>query len=230
MNKLKQNIPNMITISRIISSVLASILFVSGLTYPAIILYIIGAVSDALDGFAARKLNAFTELGKKLDPISDKIFALSLLAPSLILGNYLMFIPLVLEAEISSITIAAKKSKINIETERVGKYKTWFLFSSIIAGLIATKYFPFYFVLAPLLCETTNLQIQSIKAYNNQYKSKLQNTYVSSSQLPKTNNKNIKEELNKHYEEFINYRNIEVNSQNNKNTKKLVKIIKKEIK
>ena len=111
MNKLKQNIPNMITISRIISSVLASILFVSGLTGPAIILYIIGAVSDALDGFAARKLNAFTELGKKLDPISDKIFALSLLAPSLILGNHLMFIPLVLEAEISSITIAAKKSK-----------------------------------------------------------------------------------------------------------------------
>ena len=217
----------MITISRIISSVLASILFVSGLTYQAIILYIIGAVSDALDGFAARKLNAFTELGKKLDPISDKIFALSLLAPSLILGNYLMFIPLVLEAEISSITIAAKKSKINIETERVGKYKTWFLFSSIITGLIATKYFPFYFVLAPLFCETTNLQIQSIKAYNSQYKSKLQNTYVSSSQLPKTNNKNIKEELNKHYEEFINYRNIEVNSQNNKNTKKVSKNKKK---
>jgi CDP-diacylglycerol--glycerol-3-phosphate 3-phosphatidyltransferase len=38
-----------------------------------VFLIFIGLISDALDGFFARKLNQITELGKVLDPLADKI-------------------------------------------------------------------------------------------------------------------------------------------------------------
>jgi cardiolipin synthase len=40
-------------------------------------LVLVGAVSDALDGFAARKLHAITWVGALLDGIADKVFTLS---------------------------------------------------------------------------------------------------------------------------------------------------------
>ena len=219
MNKIKQNIPNAITISRMIISLTASTFFITGNIPLSITLYIYGAISDAFDGLAARKLNAQTELGKKLDPISDKIFALSLLTPSIVLGNYLMILPLLLEGEITSINIAAKKTKIKLETERVGKYKTWFLFTSLILGLLSTLYPVTYLPLALSLGYTTHFQIQSIKAYNNQYKEKINNiekTKIIENKTTKKekNNKKdyIKQRIKNHYNEFIYYKDIDINN------------------
>ena len=200
MKKIKQNIPNMITVSRMIASITASGLFISGNIIPSVVLYVYGAISDFFDGLAARKLNATTELGKKLDPISDKIFALSLLTPSIVLGNYLMLLPLILEGEITSVVIAAKKANINLETERVGKYKTWLLFASLILGLLATKFPIVYFPLALSLGYTTHFQLQSIKAYNNQFKEKLNNTEKIG----------IKQIINDYYNELMYYKNVEI--------------------
>ncbi len=45
----------------------------------AILLVCLGWLSDGLDGFAARRLNQVSELGKILDPVVDKIFVLVLL-------------------------------------------------------------------------------------------------------------------------------------------------------
>ena len=231
MKKIKQNIPNMITMSRIIASIIAGGLFVSGNILPSVLLYVYGAISDFFDGLAARKLNATTELGKKLDPISDKIFALSLLTPSIVLGNYLMILPLLLEGEIASIIIAAKNMNINMETERVGKYKTWFLFSSLILGLLSTKFPAIYFPLALSLGYTTHFQLQSIKTYKNQLQDKLNNKEIKNEIIDiKENDKNIEnneksktKELNKlikeHYNELMYYNNIEVKDK----TKRLVK-------
>ena len=100
-NKIIKNIPNFITVSRIITSLLASLSFILGNFGLSIGLYIYSASSDFFDGFLARKLNAFSELGRKLDAISDKLFMLSLLLPTIILGNYLMLIPFVFESLIS---------------------------------------------------------------------------------------------------------------------------------
>lgn len=236
MNKIKKNIPNMITISRIISSVAAPISLLTGNGAISIILYIYGAISDFLDGLAARKLNAFTELGRKLDPISDKLYALSLLASSLILGNYLMLIPLVLEGEITATTIAAKKSNISIETERVGKYKTWLLSASLILGILAPIFPVMYFPLAASLIGTTHFQIQSIHAYERQYLDKLNNKEEKKFNLEqtaepteavqdKTSLKKIQNQITKHYNEFVFYQNVPIESplKNNPKVKKKVK-------
>ena len=228
MKKLKRNIPNIITISRIITSPIAAILFVSGNIQASIGLYVYGAISDFLDGLAARKLNAFTPLGKKLDPISDKLFALSLLMPSLILGNYLMIIPLVLEAEIAATTIAAEKSGVEIETERVGKYKTWFLFTSIILGLLATKFPVMYLPLAFSLAKTTKMQLQSKTAYENQYLNKLKNKEKSipKKENPKTEQKkksNIRQQIKSHLEEYSLYDTFPIESEYKSSPKQKIK-------
>ena len=225
MKKIKNNIPNMITISRMIASILASVIFVVGNIKLAIGLYVYGAISDFFDGLAARKLNATTELGKKLDPISDKIFALSLLTPSIALGNYLMFLPFILEGEIASEIIAAKKMNIDMETERIGKYKTWFLFTSLILGLLSTKFPVAYFPLAVSLGYTTHFQVQSIKAYKNQFNRRIINNNEIKKEEPKKENKEVSKQnriksiVREHYDEFIFYKNIEIKD----NQKRLVR-------
>jgi len=179
MKKFVNNIPNMITISRIISCVLGATFFTTGNIPVAISCYAYGAVSDAFDGFLARKLNAVTELGKKLDPISDKLFALSLMAPSIILGNTLMIIPLVFEGIISAINVYAELKYQKTHTEKVGKLKTIMLFPTMILGLLATKVPNLFIIFAPSLFACVKLQADSIMAYVKQFEENKKNSNFS---------------------------------------------------
>ena len=71
-NKLKENIANIITITRIIGT--AIMIFTEVLSVPFYIAYIYSGLSDILDGFLARKLHIESNLGRKLDSISDLFF------------------------------------------------------------------------------------------------------------------------------------------------------------
>lgn len=166
-NKIIKNIPNMLTISRMVSSVLGAGFFVFGNIHMSAILYIYGAISDCFDGLAARKLNAFSELGRKLDALSDKLYAASLLIPSIICGNFLMIIPSILELKISSINLKSQKLGFETNTQRIGKFKTALLFPTMIVGLLATKFIDFYPLLIVLFPISTILQINSITVYEN---------------------------------------------------------------
>lgn len=177
--KFAKQIPNIITWTRIGASVAAPICFLSRLPGVAIGLWIGGAASDAIDGFAARKLDAFSEFGRKLDAVSDKIFALSILAPSIILGNYFMLIPLLFEALISHVNLKGQKLGFNPETTRVGKRKTVWLFITLIASLISLSA-PLaiappikYFILTLMFGRTTYLQAKTFKEYKEYFDQKL---------------------------------------------------------
>lgn len=79
------NIPNSITLSRIILVIpLIYLLYQPQISYQwiAFVIFIIAAATDWLDGYLARKLNQITELGKFLDPLTDKILVI---APFLVL-------------------------------------------------------------------------------------------------------------------------------------------------
>jgi CDP-diacylglycerol---glycerol-3-phosphate 3-phosphatidyltransferase len=79
------NIPNSITFSRIILVIpLIYLLYQPQISYQwiAFVIFIVAAITDWLDGYLARKLNQITELGKFLDPLTDKILVI---APFLVL-------------------------------------------------------------------------------------------------------------------------------------------------
>lgn len=76
--KMKQrnkniNIPNALSILRIILIVPFVIFFVHDQVYQAAVVLVISGLSDMFDGMIARKFNQFTELGQMLDPLSDKL-------------------------------------------------------------------------------------------------------------------------------------------------------------
>ena len=53
--------------------------YVRGQTQNALLLLLICAVSDVLDGAIARKFNMITSLGKILDPLADKLLQAAML-------------------------------------------------------------------------------------------------------------------------------------------------------
>ena len=73
------NIPNILTISRLLCCPLWLLLFYFDLYIFCLILIVYSGVTDFLDGFLARKYNATSIIGKALDPIADKIFTSTVL-------------------------------------------------------------------------------------------------------------------------------------------------------
>jgi CDP-diacylglycerol--glycerol-3-phosphate 3-phosphatidyltransferase len=69
-------LPNALTIMRIVLVPVFAVAFVMPGDVSrsvAFLVFVIAGVSDWLDGFAARKLNAGSEFGRMLDPIADKV-------------------------------------------------------------------------------------------------------------------------------------------------------------
>ena len=83
------NIPNLLTLLRIILSPVIVILLIQGSFFKALIVFIVAGITDALDGFLARVLHQQTVLGAYLDPIADK----ALLASSFVTLSVLHIIP-----------------------------------------------------------------------------------------------------------------------------------------
>jgi len=71
------NIPNLLTLSRIILVPVIVILLMDGSFCIALVLLIVSGVTDVLDGFLARILHQQTVLGAYLDPIADKALMIS---------------------------------------------------------------------------------------------------------------------------------------------------------
>lgn len=199
MEKIKRQIPNVITITRIVVAILATCFFVSGKKALSIALFAIGAITDGLDGYLARKYLLVSKLGKYLDAICDKLYTLLIIVLGVIYGNYLMLIPLLFEAYIAIINyFILKKNKKNY-TERVGKFKTVLLFITMILGLVSfeVKYIYYLFVLFLLL--TIYFQIQSIFAYHNQLNNKTKEIEIN------FKGKKVSEKIKLLFKEFINY-------------------------
>jgi cardiolipin synthase len=66
------SLPNLITILRILLVPLTVWLLISGAFTLAGVVFLVAGLSDAVDGFIARRFDLKTELGAYLDPIADK--------------------------------------------------------------------------------------------------------------------------------------------------------------
>lgn len=83
------NLPNFITIGRILLVPITVWLIISSEFSLAFVAFVVAGVSDGVDGFIARKLNQRSELGAYLDPIADKALLVSIYVS---LG-FLQFLP-----------------------------------------------------------------------------------------------------------------------------------------
>jgi len=74
------NIPNQLSLARLVLTgvfILAVSLPSPFWTHTALIVFVVAAITDYLDGYLARKLNLVSSLGKLLDPLADKILTCS---------------------------------------------------------------------------------------------------------------------------------------------------------
>jgi cardiolipin synthase len=72
------NIPNALTLGRIVLVPLVIWLIVSREMTGAFILFLLAGISDAADGYLAKRFQWRTELGAYLDPIADKLLLMSI--------------------------------------------------------------------------------------------------------------------------------------------------------
>ncbi|MGD8541102.1 MAG: CDP-diacylglycerol--glycerol-3-phosphate 3-phosphatidyltransferase [Desulfobacteraceae bacterium] len=71
------NIPNTLTVIRILLTPLFVICLLREMFIPALLVFSFAGISDGLDGFIARYFNQRTVLGAYLDPVADKLLLLS---------------------------------------------------------------------------------------------------------------------------------------------------------
>jgi cardiolipin synthase len=72
------NIPNFITLGRVMSVPVIFWLLVNGHARSAFFVFLLAGISDAVDGFLAKRFEWTSELGAYLDPLADKILIVSI--------------------------------------------------------------------------------------------------------------------------------------------------------
>jgi cardiolipin synthase (CMP-forming) len=72
------NIPNIITLARIILVPVVVWAIASNQMEIAFAVFVVAGVSDAVDGFLAKRFNMTSELGALLDPLADKALLVSI--------------------------------------------------------------------------------------------------------------------------------------------------------
>ena len=153
------NFPTVLTISRFIFAIFVSVLlfFNSNLAVIiALILFILGSLSDALDGAFARRRSSQSKFGAFLDPVADK-FLVFLVLISLVYQreSTIVFIItiLIISREIFIMSLrewmANSSNGKTLEVSSLGKTKTILQMSGI-SMLIATPIIPlsYYFELS----------------------------------------------------------------------------------
>jgi CDP-diacylglycerol---glycerol-3-phosphate 3-phosphatidyltransferase len=138
------NLPNKITVSRII--LVFIILFLANIYYKfsppvayaiqivAVLLTIVAAYSDMLDGQIARKYNLVSDFGRLIDPLADKIFVMAIFIIFVdtvnpythhsMLPGWIVVVVLAREFLVTGLrSLAAAKGEV-IAADKYGKLKT----------------------------------------------------------------------------------------------------------
>lgn len=79
-------LPNLITIGRLILVPLVIVMIVNQRWQAAFILFVAAGVSDAIDGFIAKRFDMASELGAYLDPVADKALIVSIYVTLAVIG------------------------------------------------------------------------------------------------------------------------------------------------
>lgn len=121
------NLPNKLTVGRVIAVPFFVAAYMLGYYIVALILFVLASLTDMLDGKIARKHNLVTNFGKIMDPLADKILvysALVLMTGDGTIPSWVLIIILAREFAVSGMRTVAASSGIVIAAGMSGKIKT----------------------------------------------------------------------------------------------------------
>lgn len=81
------NLPNFITIGRLLLVPFLIVMITQGRWLAAVICFVVAGVSDAVDGYIAKRFSLRTELGAYIDPLADKALLMSIYVTLAIIGT-----------------------------------------------------------------------------------------------------------------------------------------------
>lgn len=148
------NLPNRLTLARLL--LIPVFLAVASLKYPyadylAAAIFVLGAATDGLDGYIARKNNQVTLLGKFMDPLADKILVASALIVLVELGRLSGWIAVIIisrEFAVTGLRALAAAEGMVISASSLGKIKTVTQIVAIVVMFLMD--FPLNQILFPL--------------------------------------------------------------------------------
>ena len=132
------NLPNMLSLFRVIlvpvilvfltlRGQLGSIMGLNVGDFIAAVVFIIASITDAVDGYIARKRNIVTNLGKFIDPLADKILVIAVLTALVELHRFPAWMVVVIisrEFIVSGLRMVAASEGVVIAASKGGKLKT----------------------------------------------------------------------------------------------------------
>ncbi len=140
------SIPNLLGIFRIVTTPLLVVLILRdtpGGYVGAVVLLLLMAISDIVDGPLARKLHVVSPLGVFLDTISDKIFVAGALIPMVELGllsGWIALLIIVRDFAVSGLRSYAAAEGLVISARQWGKQKLVITVVALVWRLLAEAY------------------------------------------------------------------------------------------
>lgn len=140
------DLPNVITLARIALIPIILILIdndSAGRSAVAAIVFIVAAVTDALDGYLARRMELVTVVGKFLDPLADKLIVLSTLVMLVAKGRapaWLVVVLMARELAVTGLRAIASQEGFVIAAGAGGKTKTALQLTGISFLLVHFRY------------------------------------------------------------------------------------------
>lgn len=145
------NLPNQLTVGRVIAVPFFIVLYLMGWDVLATVLFILASATDALDGYLARKNNLVSNFGKIMDPLADKILvtaALVLLVEAGQVAGWMLIVILAREFAVGGLrTVAAADGKV-IAAGMTGKIKT--VLQMVAVPLLLLHNWPFSYINIPV--------------------------------------------------------------------------------
>ena len=77
--KQNLNVPNALTMLRMLMIPVYIVLFAKGYRYWALFTFLLAGLTDILDGWIARRYHLITDFGKLMDPLADKLIGITAL-------------------------------------------------------------------------------------------------------------------------------------------------------
>jgi len=148
-------IPNLLSLFRFALSLPIAYCLFNNLKEIAVGLMLIAWITDLLDGYLARRLNAISEFGKIIDPIADKTLILVIVL-SLVASNNLSITTafIIVARDITILTaglVALKRYKFAIPSNVIGKISAFLigfcLFVILIFHSPNIKYYLEFFII-----------------------------------------------------------------------------------